>query len=187
MKPCFCVNIVLRCVIYKCFIWENHFLKNFIVSSCFLSDVHVNISTVTKIWAILWHLQEDLAPFRWRELGEIIRKSKLGLLFVLFFSLFRDCWTLTLWIQVCCDGCNVWVHAECDNISSKLFKVIIILICDLIFPLLSNVCLPQFMNAWRITDLFMVSRIWRTLITIAQIAKQSTITNHQLQKIASEK
>ncbi|XP_022734043.1 histone-lysine N-methyltransferase ATX3-like isoform X3 [Durio zibethinus] len=24
---------------------------------------------------------------------------------------------------VCCDGCNVWVHAECDNISSKLFKV----------------------------------------------------------------
>ncbi|XWS46228.1 hypothetical protein CRYUN_Cryun14cG0046500 [Craigia yunnanensis] len=23
---------------------------------------------------------------------------------------------------VCCDGCNVWVHAECDNISSKLFK-----------------------------------------------------------------
>jgi hypothetical protein len=43
---------------------------------------------------------------------------------------------------VCCDGCNVWVHAECDNISSKLFKVIIILICDFIFPLLSNVCLP---------------------------------------------
>lgn len=25
--------------------------------------------------------------------------------------------------QVCCDGCNVWVHAECDKISSKLFKV----------------------------------------------------------------
>ncbi|KAL4367209.1 hypothetical protein GQ457_05G000890 [Hibiscus cannabinus] len=23
---------------------------------------------------------------------------------------------------VCCDGCNVWVHAECDNISSKLFQ-----------------------------------------------------------------
>lgn len=23
---------------------------------------------------------------------------------------------------VCCDGCNVWVHAECDNISSKVFK-----------------------------------------------------------------
>ncbi|KAG4950917.1 hypothetical protein JHK85_044784 [Glycine max] len=23
---------------------------------------------------------------------------------------------------VCCDGCNVWVHAECDKISSKLFK-----------------------------------------------------------------
>ncbi|XP_050280103.1 histone-lysine N-methyltransferase ATX3 isoform X2 [Quercus robur] len=23
---------------------------------------------------------------------------------------------------VCCDGCNVWVHAECENISSKLFK-----------------------------------------------------------------
>ncbi|XP_015577364.2 histone-lysine N-methyltransferase ATX3 [Ricinus communis] len=23
---------------------------------------------------------------------------------------------------VCCDGCNVWVHAECDNISRKLFK-----------------------------------------------------------------
>ncbi|GLT84778.1 hypothetical protein SLE2022_029920 [Rubroshorea leprosula] len=23
---------------------------------------------------------------------------------------------------VCCDGCNVWVHAECDNISTKLFK-----------------------------------------------------------------
>ncbi|KAG2720563.1 hypothetical protein I3760_02G041100 [Carya illinoinensis] len=23
---------------------------------------------------------------------------------------------------VCCDGCNVWVHAECDNISSELFK-----------------------------------------------------------------
>ncbi|KAJ6729588.1 PHD FINGER PROTEINS [Salix viminalis] len=23
---------------------------------------------------------------------------------------------------VCCDGCNVWVHAECDNISSKHFK-----------------------------------------------------------------
>ncbi|KAK6260553.1 hypothetical protein SCA6_015027 [Theobroma cacao] len=23
---------------------------------------------------------------------------------------------------VCCDGCNVWVHAECDNITSKLFK-----------------------------------------------------------------
>ncbi|OIW02310.1 hypothetical protein TanjilG_11204 [Lupinus angustifolius] len=24
--------------------------------------------------------------------------------------------------QVCCDGCNVWVHAECAKISSKLFK-----------------------------------------------------------------
>nr|KYP50996.1 Histone-lysine N-methyltransferase ATX3 [Cajanus cajan] len=23
---------------------------------------------------------------------------------------------------VCCDGCDVWVHAECDKISSKLFK-----------------------------------------------------------------
>ncbi|CAI0440422.1 unnamed protein product [Linum tenue] len=23
---------------------------------------------------------------------------------------------------VCCDGCNVWIHAECDNISKKLFK-----------------------------------------------------------------
>ncbi|KAM7276275.1 hypothetical protein ACFE04_018141 [Oxalis oulophora] len=23
---------------------------------------------------------------------------------------------------VCCDSCNVWVHAECDNISSELFK-----------------------------------------------------------------
>ncbi|KAM5555633.1 histone-lysine N-methyltransferase ATX3 [Rosa sericea] len=23
---------------------------------------------------------------------------------------------------VCCDGCNVWVHAECDKISSKVFK-----------------------------------------------------------------
>ncbi|KAJ4828953.1 hypothetical protein Tsubulata_028376 [Turnera subulata] len=23
---------------------------------------------------------------------------------------------------VCCDGCNVWVHAECDNISGKLLK-----------------------------------------------------------------
>ncbi|KAI5423806.1 hypothetical protein KIW84_030145, partial [Lathyrus oleraceus] len=23
---------------------------------------------------------------------------------------------------VCCDGCNVWVHAECAKISSKLFK-----------------------------------------------------------------
>ncbi|XP_038709358.1 histone-lysine N-methyltransferase ATX3-like [Tripterygium wilfordii] len=23
---------------------------------------------------------------------------------------------------VCCDGCNVWVHAECDQISSKLLK-----------------------------------------------------------------
>uniref|UniRef100_A0A2P2LUG2 Histone-lysine N-methyltransferase ATX3 n=1 Tax=Rhizophora mucronata TaxID=61149 RepID=A0A2P2LUG2_RHIMU len=23
---------------------------------------------------------------------------------------------------VCCDGCNVWVHAECDKIPSKLFK-----------------------------------------------------------------
>ncbi|KAK9910193.1 hypothetical protein M0R45_034164 [Rubus argutus] len=23
---------------------------------------------------------------------------------------------------VCCDGCNVWVHAECDKISSKFFK-----------------------------------------------------------------
>ncbi|KAI8572644.1 hypothetical protein RHMOL_Rhmol01G0215400 [Rhododendron molle] len=24
--------------------------------------------------------------------------------------------------KVCCDGCNVWVHAECAKISSKLFK-----------------------------------------------------------------
>ncbi|XP_044480536.1 histone-lysine N-methyltransferase ATX3-like isoform X2 [Mangifera indica] len=23
---------------------------------------------------------------------------------------------------VCCDGCNVWIHAECDKISSKVFK-----------------------------------------------------------------
>ncbi|XP_014492518.1 histone-lysine N-methyltransferase ATX3 [Vigna radiata var. radiata] len=23
---------------------------------------------------------------------------------------------------VCCDGCNVWVHAECDKITSRLFK-----------------------------------------------------------------
>ncbi|XP_010469021.1 PREDICTED: histone-lysine N-methyltransferase ATX3-like isoform X1 [Camelina sativa] len=23
---------------------------------------------------------------------------------------------------VCCDGCDVWVHAECDNISNKRFK-----------------------------------------------------------------
>uniref|UniRef100_A0A5B7CF24 Putative histone-lysine N-methyltransferase ATX4-like isoform X2 n=1 Tax=Davidia involucrata TaxID=16924 RepID=A0A5B7CF24_DAVIN len=23
---------------------------------------------------------------------------------------------------VCCDGCNVWVHAECTNISNKIFK-----------------------------------------------------------------
>ncbi|KAK9910195.1 hypothetical protein M0R45_034166 [Rubus argutus] len=23
---------------------------------------------------------------------------------------------------VCCDGCNVWVHAECERISSKFFK-----------------------------------------------------------------
>ncbi|XP_030541052.1 histone-lysine N-methyltransferase ATX3 isoform X2 [Rhodamnia argentea] len=23
---------------------------------------------------------------------------------------------------VCCDGCNVWVHADCANISSRLFK-----------------------------------------------------------------
>ncbi|CAN1157181.1 Histone-lysine N-methyltransferase ATX3 [Linum perenne] len=23
---------------------------------------------------------------------------------------------------VCCDGCNVWIHADCDNISYKLFK-----------------------------------------------------------------
>jgi hypothetical protein len=87
-------------VCYKCFIVESHFLKHVIVSSCFLSDVHVNISTVTKIWTILWYLQENLAPFRWRELGEIISKSKLGLLFVLFFfpfgkqlNDFRDCCT----------------------------------------------------------------------------------------------
>ncbi|XP_059634367.1 histone-lysine N-methyltransferase ATX4-like isoform X2 [Cornus florida] len=25
---------------------------------------------------------------------------------------------------VCCDGCNVWVHAECANISNKLLKVL---------------------------------------------------------------
>ena len=29
--------------------------------------------------------------------------------------------------QVCCDGCNVWVHAECDKISSQLLKVLSIL------------------------------------------------------------
>ncbi|KAK9279386.1 hypothetical protein L1049_013065 [Liquidambar formosana] len=23
---------------------------------------------------------------------------------------------------ICCDGCNVWVHAECEKISSKIFK-----------------------------------------------------------------
>ena len=28
--------------------------------------------------------------------------------------------------QVCCDGCNVWVHPECENISSRLFKVCLI-------------------------------------------------------------
>ncbi|KAI9085586.1 hypothetical protein K1719_032429 [Acacia pycnantha] len=30
--------------------------------------------------------------------------------------------TLNLQNHVCCDGCNVWVHAECDKISSKLLK-----------------------------------------------------------------
>lgn len=30
-----------------------------------------------------------------------------------------------------CDGCKVWVHAECDKISSNLFKVCpLILICE---------------------------------------------------------
>lgn len=25
--------------------------------------------------------------------------------------------------QVCCDGCNVWVHAECAKVSTQHFKV----------------------------------------------------------------
>ena len=53
--------------------------------------------------------------------------------------------------QVCCDGCNVWVHAECENISNKLFKVCLIhliyeLWCQFLF--LSYMCL--------FTDLCMV-------------------------------
>ncbi|KAG4957579.1 hypothetical protein JHK85_043959 [Glycine max] len=27
--------------------------------------------------------------------------------------------------RVCCDGCNVWLHAECDKICIKLFKVVV--------------------------------------------------------------
>ena len=53
--------------------------------------------------------------------------------------------------QVCCDGCNVWVHAKFENISSKLFKVCLIhliyeLWCQFLF--LPYMCL--------LTDLCMV-------------------------------
>jgi hypothetical protein len=50
--------------------------------------------------------------------------SDLGYnLFYSFFLLKNSSMISEIVDQVCCDGCNVWVHAECENISSKLFKV----------------------------------------------------------------
>lgn len=46
------------------------------------------------------------------------RFSFLQISFAIKFICF--CLVLT---QVRCDGCKVWVHAECDRISSNLFKV----------------------------------------------------------------
>uniref|UniRef100_A0A2N9HXA4 Histone-lysine N-methyltransferase n=1 Tax=Fagus sylvatica TaxID=28930 RepID=A0A2N9HXA4_FAGSY len=49
--------------------------------------------------------------------------SDLGYnLFYSFFLLKNSSMISEIVDQVCCDGCNVWVHAECENISSKLFK-----------------------------------------------------------------
>lgn len=87
-----------------------------------------SVLSVTEIKTILWHLQKDLAPFRWRWLGEIVKFSIRCLLhFNLFLfqyriKILRYCGTELS--QVCCDGCNACVHAECDKISSKFFKVL---------------------------------------------------------------
>jgi len=86
-----------------------------------------SVTTVNEIQTILWHLQKDLAPFRWGKLGEIVYFLDVSIRFYLFILQKLYFWDLVVfganfW-QVCCDGCNVWVHAECDKISSELLKV----------------------------------------------------------------
>ena len=76
------------------------------------------ISAAIAVKAVLWHMQENLAPHRWWKLGKSLE-----------IYVFRRCYILHVllicpWVkahnlqhpslQVCCDECQIWVHVECD-------------------------------------------------------------------------
>jgi len=66
-----------------------------------------------------------------------------------------------------CDGCKVWVHAECDKISSNLFKV---------YPLLDILILPlvtseaHFGLFWLVYFFFVES--WRHWLLLPYVQSQ---------------
>lgn len=82
--------------------------------------------SVEEIKAVLWYMQKNLASFRWWELGEIF--FVLILVFEFLAGKLEETKNLSSRdiLQVCCDGCDVWVHVECTDISSNALKVIFI-------------------------------------------------------------
>lgn len=91
------------------------------------------VFTVMEIKTVLWCMQEDLASFRRWEMGEIM-VPYLVFLFMILLTGFLNFFAGLISYQVCCDGCNVWVHAECAKISSKLFKVCLVFMIQNLQP-----------------------------------------------------
>jgi hypothetical protein len=76
-----------------------------------MTHVYKHYSAVIAVETILWHMQENLAPHRWWELGKGLEEYMLWL-YILLNILGTDL-KGTLF-QVCCDECQIWVHVECD-------------------------------------------------------------------------
>lgn len=88
-----------------------------------------------------------------------------------------------------CDGCKVWVHAECDKISSNLFKVyplLDILILSLVgicikwlfFFFFADWCILFFVESWRHWLLlpYLQSQVWFWVIWFRKTTAKSQVS-----------
>jgi hypothetical protein len=90
----------------------------------YVSVLHYAAAIAIK--AVLWHMQEDLAPHRWWKLGKSLEESlslSLSLRFCYNFNVLVNTLDTDLQAvscQVCCDECQLWVHVECDQMCSNM-------------------------------------------------------------------
>lgn len=90
--------------------------------------------------------------------------------------------------QVRCDGCKVWVHAECDSIPPSRLKVypawsINLLFFQPTYWLYAWIECKQWLTIHLL--IFYFFRNWEPPIITVLNAKQNSILNYQTQKIAN--